>query len=134
VPVQTVMNTVQTIMNNSAALFFGEVQVRRRRGIARCHALFKRLDLNQRLSHQSIELTDKISALSFNSTLPSTREPSSRVVVKVCDFDGCFCTPNALAGCLGPIQFQNVAFAGRSSGHRPNANRMSSAAAPDAKG
>ena len=48
-------------------------------------------------SARAWEFTDKISAWSFNSTLPSTSEPSSRVVVKVCDFSGCFCAPKDLA-------------------------------------
>jgi len=56
-------------MNNTAALFFGQVQVRRRRGIARCHALFKRLDLNQRLSHQSIERLGQQQASSLGARL-----------------------------------------------------------------
>src|SRR2546430_13419607 len=46
---------IQTVMNDGVALLFGQVELGRRRGIAVCHGLFKRLDLDQRLSHQSIE-------------------------------------------------------------------------------
>src|SRR6516162_9448707 len=61
-------------------------------------------------SQRSREFTDSTNASSFNSTPPSTSEPSPSDVMKVCDFGGCFSTPKVLVGLPEQTQFQNVAF------------------------
>src|SRR5262245_5882812 len=105
---------VETIMNDRAALLYGQVQPGWGRRIACCHALFERLDPSSTSdssarprSERAWEFTDKISPLSFNSTLPNTSALSSR---KVWSFSDRFCALKVLADRRGPIQFQNVAF------------------------
>ena len=61
-------------------------------------------------SDRAREFANNTNALSSNSKLPSTSEPSPSVEMKACDFSANFCLPKVLAGFSGLIQFQNVAF------------------------
>src|SRR5262249_4006548 len=92
---------VQTIMNNRAALLLGQVQLGWRRRIACCHARASGSRPEASTSDSSArpraerawEFTEKISPLSFNSTLPNTSALSS----EGWNFSDRFCALKVLA-------------------------------------